>query len=232
MALDNGYELSEHDKQMIAVAEGGDPNDPSENTPPRLPSEGEPTLEDLNPEDMSKEQLLELLNKQKESDGESEEEEDLDEDEDLEDEDLDGEDDEDEDDEDEDDELSTLRQQLREREAYDVAGGKEAYAELMAWGAENLEQTEIDIFNQSVNEGSPEIVKFAVEAVKAKQALANYEANGYEGQMTEGQGGRQGFTTGYQSDAEMQADMRDPRYQTDEAFRNQVMQKLAMTTAF
>lgn len=228
---EENYELSEHDKQMIAVAEGGDPNDPAENTDVRLPSEGEPSIDELKPEDMSKEQLLELLNSQKESEGEAEDEDAEDDGEDLEDDSDEGVDD---------DELSEADQRLleaenklRELSAYEVAGGKEAYQELVGWGSENLSEDQVDVFNKAVTAGDPNMVKFAVEAVQALQKLSGIENFGHEGELNLGDGTTtQRGVTGYQSQAEMQRDMSDPRYSTDPAFQERVMQRLAITQSF
>lgn len=224
---EENVQLTEHEKQMIAVAEGGDPNAPDDNKggEPRLPSEGDLPLDQMKPEDMSKEQLLEFIKMAQEEETEDEGEED-------------GE--EETDDSGDDEELSEEERKLQEAEdklrevaAFEEAGGKEAYQELVAWGSENLDENEIGIFNQAVTQGEPEVTKFAVRAVNALRQVKNYETFGQQGQMTDGQGtAMMEGLTGYESQAEMQRDMQDPRYHTDPAFQQKVMMKLSVTSAF
>ena len=51
------------------------------------------------------------------------------------------------------------------------------------------------------------------------------EANGQDGNMIQGRSAK--MTDSYRSQAEMIRDMNDPRYDSDPAYRNDVMTKLA-----
>lgn len=237
---DPTIELSEHDKRMIAVADGGDPADPAENLNPenpdvRLPSDGELPLDQMNPEDMSKEQLLEFIkgHSADAEDGDDAEDGGDDEDEDSDDE-LGGEDEDgDEAPTEAEKKLAAAEDKLREASAYEAAGGKEGYQDLAKWGAENLGEEQIEIFNQAVTTGEPDVVKFAVEALKAFQKVQSFDTFGQEGDMTLGNnGGVTPSVTGYESQAQMSADMSDPRYKIDPAFQERVAMKLSVTTAF
>lgn len=221
--------LSEHEKEMIKVAEGGAPIEGEDK--PRLPSEGDVPLDQMKPEDMSREQLLEFLQRGKESDEEESDEEESEE----------STDEEDADEEDDGEELSDAEKRLLEAEeklrevaAYEAAGGKEDFQALIKWGGENLSEDQVGIFNQAVTEGDPEVVTFAVSALKSMQELAHIKNFGYEGDSTNPDAARYGneAVKGYESQAEMEADMRDPRYQTDPAYRERVAMKLGITTSF
>jgi hypothetical protein len=101
-------------------------------------------------------------------------------------------------------------------------GGEAVYNEMTAWAADNLSEAEIDSFNRAVNSPDTGMVVFAVNGLKAR-----YEAvNGRE--PTRMVSGAAVKTSGevYNSLAELQVDMSDPRYKNDPAFRRKVEQKL------
>lgn len=107
----------------------------------------------------------------------------------------------------------------------DTAGGADAYSTMVNWAATTLKPDEIAAFNAQVNSGNIHTATFAVEALKARFQQANgKEPARFKGTFTPTAG-----LQGYKSTAEMQADMRDPRYKTDPAFREQVRAKLAMS---
>jgi hypothetical protein len=63
-----------------------------------------------------------------------------------------------------------------------------------------------------------------IELLKVKAS------KGADPKLLLGNGGGQSAVVGYRSQAEMQRDMRDPRYKTDPAFRADVGQKLKYAT--
>lgn len=105
-----------------------------------------------------------------------------------------------------------------------AAGGQEQFSRMTEWARANLSEAEIQEFNESV--GTSDVSK-AVEAVTALRQKYT-DAKGVEPNLVEGGGSPRG-TTGYQSRAEMSADMRDPRYKTDEAFRAEVQRKIKLS---
>lgn len=103
-------------------------------------------------------------------------------------------------------------------------GGEEQLQAVLQWAGQSLSEAEIDRINGLVAAGDFEGYLLAMEGVKAR-----YEANfGSIAPQT-----IQGTTTPvadlYESAEEMKADMRDPRYAKDEAFRSRVAAKLART---
>jgi hypothetical protein len=110
---------------------------------------------------------------------------------------------------------------------FDVAGGEQAYKALIEWGKINLTEDEIKFFNTALSSGDKAQAGLAVEAVKAR-----YQAKGNTINIIEQGQVPQSTVQGYNSKAEMARDMSDPRYDTDEAYRKAVEEKLKKTTAF
>ena len=102
-----------------------------------------------------------------------------------------------------------------------AAGGEANYNEVVEWAAGNLPDRQIDAFDSVVDSGNPAAIGIAFQGLQS----AYQEANGYEGRMLQG---RAPSSSGevYRSQAELVAAMGDPRYDTDPAYRADVIQKL------
>ena len=111
--------------------------------------------------------------------------------------------------------------QLRESAAYEVTGGEDKFQAMQEWARENYSEDEITTFDNAVV-GTQEEMIAAIQEMKSKYIAAN----GSEPNLVDGQNGVTG-NQGYESLAQMKADMKDPRYKTDPAYRRQVEQKIA-----
>ena len=101
------------------------------------------------------------------------------------------------------------------------AGGEANYNAVTAWANENLPTNQIDAYDSVVDSGNPAAIGIAFQGLQSQYN----EANGYEGRMLQGKpAGSSGQT--YRSQAELVAAMGDPRYDTDPAYRADVIQKL------
>jgi hypothetical protein len=107
-----------------------------------------------------------------------------------------------------------------EMSAYEAAGGKDQFAAMQTWAAANLSEADKTAFNEGVN-GSEAHMRLAVDGLKAKYTAAN----GVEPNLQHGN--NSAVTQGYESRNQMTADMKDPRYAKDPAFRKSVEQKVA-----
>lgn len=117
--------------------------------------------------------------------------------------------------------------QLTIMQAEEAAGGKEQLSAMQGWAKDAMTQAEKDAYNKAVSSGSKEDMIQAITALRSK-----YEAEyGRAPQLLGGRNATEG-KVGYASRAEMTADMRDPRYAKDPAFRAKVTAKIANTTAF
>lgn len=112
-----------------------------------------------------------------------------------------------------------------EQEFYQIVGGEANYKAMTEWARVNLSESEIEAFNNTLKDGNPEMIKMATEALyfrytKAKGSPPKELVQGISPSVS-----TQGDV--YQSIAELTADMSDPRYEKDPAFRARVHQKLA-----
>jgi len=103
---------------------------------------------------------------------------------------------------------------------YNSAGGEAEYNKLTSWAAQNLAENKLDAFNSIVNQGDATAIQIAVAGLRSE-----YESQeGYEGRMLQGKAAR--TTDAFRSQAEVVAAMGDPRYERDEAYRQDVYDKL------
>ena len=105
-------------------------------------------------------------------------------------------------------------------QVYNSAGGETEYNNLTSWAAQNLDESKMDAFNDIIDRGNATSIQIAVAGLRAE-----YEAQeGYEGRMLTGKAAR--TQDGFRSQAEVVQAMSDPRYERDEAYRQDVYNKL------
>ena len=105
-------------------------------------------------------------------------------------------------------------------QVYNSAGGEAEYNRITSWAADNLDEAKLDAFNSLIDKGEALAIQIAVAGLKSE-----YEAQeGYEGRMLSGKAAR--TTDAFRSQAEVVAAMSDPRYDRDEAYRQDVYDKL------
>ena len=101
------------------------------------------------------------------------------------------------------------------------AGGEANYNRVVQWAADNLGDKQVDAFDSVVDSGNPAAIGIAFQGLQS----AYNEANGYEGRMLQGKPASSAGAV-YRSQAELVAAMGDPRYETDPAYRADVVEKL------
>ena len=102
-----------------------------------------------------------------------------------------------------------------------AAGGEANYTRIIEWAASNLDNKSIDAFDSVVDSGNPAAINIAFAGLQSRYN----EANGYEGRMLQGKPADSRGDVD-RSQAELVAAMGDPRYDTDPAYRADVIQKL------
>jgi hypothetical protein len=115
-------------------------------------------------------------------------------------------------------------QELSEAQVNSVmnaAGGEANYNKVIEWAASNLGDRQIDAFDSVVDSGNPAAIGIAFQGLQS----AYQEANGYEGRMLQGRAPSSAGEV-FRSQAELVAAMGDPRYDTDPAYRADVVEKL------
>lgn len=103
-----------------------------------------------------------------------------------------------------------------------LAGGEQAYGEMITWASQNLDAEEIGAFNSATSSGNAAAARFAIESLKNRFTAQE----GYEAPLVTGRKSAPAVT-GYRSNAELSRDIADPRYHSDPAFRQDVEDKLA-----
>jgi hypothetical protein len=117
--------------------------------------------------------------------------------------------------------------QLAKYQVHTEAGGEDRYKAMIDWARANYSPEEVQVYDRDIHSGDPNVRLAAVRGLKARFA----QANGEEGRsVTNGGNGNRAFD-GYESGAQMRADMRDPRYKKDSAFRAEVARKVAAARA-
>jgi len=101
------------------------------------------------------------------------------------------------------------------------AGGDAAYSNIINWAKSNLDQKQITAFDEVINTGSVQAIQLAVSGLKSEYN----NANGTEGRMVTGKSAPQNKDV-YRSQAELVRAMNDKRYDTDSAYRQDVIEKL------
>jgi hypothetical protein len=107
-----------------------------------------------------------------------------------------------------------------------LAGGDEGYSAMSEWMTAELTDTELQEYNEAVNSGKKGVIKAAVQGMASRYKEAVGSApNLLGGSNNSTQAGER-----FESRAEVSAAMRDPRYKTDEAYRQRVAQKLSRSS--
>lgn len=120
--------------------------------------------------------------------------------------------------------LTALEEQFVGK-VYEITGGEESYQAMIGWMNESLTQDDRDAFNDQLATQDITKVKVAVDGMNARfKAVAGdnptnlLRPNNSQTDIVSG---------GYSSKAEWHADIKNPLYNTDPAFREKVMAKLA-----
>lgn len=99
-------------------------------------------------------------------------------------------------------------------------GGQEAYSQLTSWAAENFSEGEIEAFDSLIESGNTNAIQLALQALYYRYT----DAMGVEGNMLSGKPARSQDT--FRSQQELISAMSDPRYDSDPAYRQDVINKL------
>ena len=101
-----------------------------------------------------------------------------------------------------------------------IAGGERGHDNLMDWAGNNLTEQDAKSYDDVLATGNASAIKFAIKAL-----MGQYEdANGRDSKIVTG---KESSTENYRSMAEVVRDMNKPEYQTDEAFRDDVLRRLS-----
>ena len=105
---------------------------------------------------------------------------------------------------------------------YGLVGGQEQYGQLTAWASQNLTPQEVQMFDAVIDSGDANAAFWAIRGLSMQYA----DVNGYEGQRVSGKAPASDSGNQFRSQAELVQAMSDPRYESDDAYRADVMSKL------
>lgn len=114
--------------------------------------------------------------------------------------------------------LNTTRQGV-----FNAVGGEDTYNSMTSWAADNMSDSEIDAYNKAVNSGDMNMAMMAVKGLQARFTAAE----GFEPTRQIKGANSKPTANVYRSLAELEADINNPKYKSDPAFRKDVERKLA-----
>ena len=100
-------------------------------------------------------------------------------------------------------------------------GGEKQYTNIVSWAANNLPEEQVVAYDNLVASGNVEGINLALQGLKAQYD----DAFGSEGRTLQGRAPRSNEGV-FRSQAELMSAMNDPRYDTDEAYRDDILRKL------
>lgn len=103
---------------------------------------------------------------------------------------------------------------------YDEVGGKEAYANIVSWAKDSFTAEDIEAYDSMIETGNMSQIKLALRGLYSQYT----DAMGSEGNMLQGKPAETQST--FRSQAELIQAMNDPRYDSDPAYRQDVLNKL------
>ena len=127
--------------------------------------------------------------------------------------------------EEEDDNVESSDDKLSEAQAeqlFKMVGGEQVYKAMLDWAGQSLSQGEIEMYDSVMAKGDPNSIFFAVQALNNKYT----DAVGKDGQLLTGRGSAASANSVFRSQSELVAAMSDSRYDSDPAYRSDVMRKL------
>jgi hypothetical protein len=119
-------------------------------------------------------------------------------------------------------ELVQFRTKALHTEIVDSVGGGEAFGAMLGWAKDTMTEAEITSFDKVMDTGVISDMKYAIKNLQLRHDAAT-KKQGTNLVQADSIGTSQ---TGYASQHEMNQDIQDPRYNTNPAFRDKVMQKL------
>lgn len=107
---------------------------------------------------------------------------------------------------------------------FEMAGGQEAYNGMVTWAAENFSEGEISAYNKAMASGDEAQITFAINGLKAR-----YSSNAAPQRNVYGNQASQQGLKPFSSHQSMVLAMKDPRYNSDPDYRQEVMERVRIS---
>ena len=106
-------------------------------------------------------------------------------------------------------------------------GGEKAYGDMIQWAGQNMNEAEINAFNNMIKTPDIEQIRMALAGLKARyEGGANREPQLIGGKTVKG------VRDKFESTAQLEAAMNDEKYSKDPAYRQKVIDKLGRSAIF
>lgn len=105
---------------------------------------------------------------------------------------------------------------------FEMVGGESTYKDMLSWAGDSLSKEEVEMYDSVMADGNANAIFFAVQALNNKYT----DAVGKEGQLLTGRSAAPTADNSFRSQSELVAAMSDKRYDSDPAYRSDVMRKL------
>lgn len=115
-------------------------------------------------------------------------------------------------------------QQTQETEIMSTVGGADNYNKMLSWGQKTLPKSEQDAFDTALRSGSKSTIDMAVQGMWARYQ----SSTGTRGKLIQGSAPTNN-SGAFGSIAELTAAMKDPRYEKDHAYRQEVEERLKVS---
>lgn len=103
-----------------------------------------------------------------------------------------------------------------------MVGGEDAYNNMLMWAKDGFNEQEIAMYDQIMQSGDRAAAFFAVQALASRYG----NSQGMEGEMLTGKAPRADNADVFKSQAAVVRAMSDPKYDSDPAYRQEIMEKL------
>ena len=105
---------------------------------------------------------------------------------------------------------------------FEMVGGESTYKDMLSWAGDSLSKEEVQMYDSVMADGNANAIFFAVQALNGKYT----DAVGKDGQLLTGRSAAPAADNSFRSQSELVAAMSDKRYDSDPAYRSDVMRKL------
>lgn len=112
---------------------------------------------------------------------------------------------------------------VTQSEYFSMVGGEAEYRKIQEWAATNLNKEERDVYNKAVESGNDAQIRFAIQGLSAR-----FKGNQPQAKKTAVMGNpASGAVKPFSSMNQVVLAMRDPRYQVDEDYRAEVLDRIS-----
>ena len=116
------------------------------------------------------------------------------------------------------------QQDAENQKVFDAVGGENKWNAMSEWAGKNLQQSEVEALNEAIQGDSAYLRNLALSDLVSRYNAEH--SNPPQNKLTGQPGAQDTGSSGYTSIQEMTKAMSDPRYQTDPAYRQEVMVKV------